>query len=227
MALQNNERRIAVRRTVFSVLLITTLLGLPIFAGPSLAAEKTLVIGGVAFLTGPGAAGGMAAKAGWELVVDKYNKAGGLKVGNDTYKIKLIVEDDAMAVDQAATAATKLIKSDGAKFIVGPLNDDLKNAVYQIARKAGVMMAITDGVNVSRALPFDHNADVGPEKPLYMRMGWSSDEIYPFLLDYLQEHYPNAKKIAVCGVVERTEDFMFADMKRKLPPRGLQIVGNH
>jgi len=214
------------KKTLFSVLLIATLVALPMFAAPSLAAEKTLVIGGIAFLTGPAAAGGMAARQGWELAVDRYNKAGGLKVGGDTYKIKLIVEDDAMSADQAATAATKLVKSDGAKYIIGPLIDNLKNVVYPIASKGGALMAVVDGMNVSRALPFDGNADVAPDKPLYARFHWGNNEIAPFLFDWLQAHYPNAKKIAVCGVVEKTLEVTYADLEKKFAARGLQRVGN-
>jgi branched-chain amino acid transport system substrate-binding protein len=215
-----------VKKALFSILLIATLVALPIFAAPSMAAEKTVVIGGIAFLTGPAAAGGMAAKQGWELAVDKYNKAGGLKIGGDTYKIKLIVEDDAMSADQAATAATKLVKSDGAKFILGPLIDNLKNVVYPTASKGGALMAVVDGMNVSRALPFDGNADVAPNKPLYARFHWACNEVAPHLFDYLQAHYPQAKKIAVCGVVEKTLEVTFADLEKKFAARGLQRVGN-
>jgi branched-chain amino acid transport system substrate-binding protein len=213
------------KRIVFSVLLIATLVALPVLSTPSIAAEKTLVIGGIAFLTGPAAAGGMAAKAGWEIAVDKYNKAGGLKVGNDTYKIKLIVEDDAMSADQASTAATKLIKSDRATIIIGPLIDNLKNVVYPIAKRGGALMAVVDGMNVSRALPFASNADVAPDKPRYIRCHWANNEIAPFLFDYLQAHYPNAKKIAVCGVNEKTQEITFNWLKGYLPKRGLQVVG--
>ena len=92
------------KKTLLSILLVTVLVVLPTFAT---SAEKTLTIGGIAFLTGPAAAGGMACKAGWELAVAKYNKAGGLKVGNDIYKIKLIVEDDAMSLDQACTSDSR------------------------------------------------------------------------------------------------------------------------
>jgi branched-chain amino acid transport system substrate-binding protein len=210
------------KKTLFSILLITTLVALPAFAAQ---AQKTLTIGGIAFLTGPAAAGGMACKAGWELAVAKYNNVGGLKVGGDTYKINLIVEDDAMSADQAATAATKLIKSDGAKFIIGPLIDNLKNVIYPITSKNGALMAVVDGMNVSRALPFDGNADVAANKPLYIRCHWACDEVAPFLFDYLQANYPSAKKIAVCGVVEKTLDVTFDDLKDKLAKRGLERVG--
>jgi branched-chain amino acid transport system substrate-binding protein len=213
------------KKIVFSVLVIMALTVLPLYTSAQ-AAEKTLVIGGIAFLTGPAAAGGMACKAGWELAVDKYNKAGGLKIGKDTYKIKLIVEDDAMSADQASTAATKLVKSDGAKFVVGPLIDNLKNVVYPITSKNGALLAVVDTMNVSGAMPFDGNADVKPNKPLYIRAHYANDEVTPQLLDYLKANYPQAKKIAVCGVPERTLEVAFDSFKDKFAAKGLERVGN-
>jgi len=163
---------------------------------------KTLTIGGIAFLTGPASAGGIACKAGWELAVARYNDAGGLKIGDDTYMINLFVEDDAMSADQAATAATKLTQQDGAKFIIGPLVDAFKNVVYPIAHQAGALMAAVDTMNASYLISFDGNTDVAPGKDLYIRCHWAGDEVTPYLLDYLEENYPSAKKVAVCGVTE-------------------------
>jgi len=211
------------KKTLFSILLITTLVALPTFAA---SAEKTLTIGGIAFLTGPASAGGIAVKQGWELIVDKYNKAGGLKVGGDTYKINLIVEDDAMSADQASTAATKLIKSDGAKFIVGPLIDAMKTVIYPITSKNGVLMAIVDGLNASAALgAFETNADVSSNKPLLIRCHWANDEITPYLLDYLKEKYPNVKTVAMCGVVEKSLEMLYAGIQPMLEKRGMKRVG--
>jgi branched-chain amino acid transport system substrate-binding protein len=218
-----------VKKTLLYIFLIITLVTLPVFTscgGKGGGEQKTLTIGGIAFLTGPASAGGMACKAGWELAVAKYNDAGGLKVGNDTYKIKLIVEDDAMSADQASTAATKLTQQDGAKFIIGPLIDNLKNVVYPIAYQAGALMAVVDGINASGELTFDGVADVAANKPLYIRCHWACDEILPNLLDYLQANYPNAKKIAFCGVPEATIEAIYASMKVKLPARGLEVCGN-
>jgi branched-chain amino acid transport system substrate-binding protein len=206
------------------VLLLITTLVLP---GCSSKGEtKTLTIGGIAFLTGPASAGGMACKAGWELAVAKYNDAGGLKIGNDTYMIKLIIEDDAMSADQAATAATKLTQQDGAKFIIGPLVDAFKNVVYPIAKQAGALMAAVDTMNASWLIKFDGNTDVAPGKDLYIRCHWAGDEVTPYLLDYLQKNYPNAKKVAVCGVTEACTPALYDWLGPVLANRGLQRVGD-
>jgi ABC-type branched-subunit amino acid transport system substrate-binding protein len=212
------------KKTVLTILLIVAFAVLPVF-GTALAAEKTLVIGGIAFLTGPAAAGGMACKTGWELAVAKYNDAGGLKIGADTYKIKLIVEDDAMSLDQASTAATKLIQKDGAKFIIGPLVDAFKNAIYPITSQAGVLLADVDTCNASRAITYEGNTDVSKDRPLYIRCHWANDEITPYLLDYLKAHYPKAKKIAVCGVTESCTVGIYNWLKGTLAKKGLERVG--
>jgi branched-chain amino acid transport system substrate-binding protein len=187
---------------------------------------KTLTIGGIAFLTGPAAAGGLACKTGWELAVAKYNDAGGLKIGNDRYMINLVVEDDAMSADQASTAATKLTQQDGATFIIGPLVDAFKNVVYPIANQAGALMAAVDTCNGSRGITYDGNVDVAPDKPLYIRCHWANDEVTPYLLDYLQANYPNAKKIAVCGVTESCTVGLYNWVGTVLAARGLERVGD-
>jgi branched-chain amino acid transport system substrate-binding protein len=212
------------KKTVLTILLVVALAVLPVFSS-ALAAQKTLVIGGIAFLTGPAAAGGMACKTGWELAVAKYNDAGGLKIGKDTYKIKLIVEDDAMSLDQASTAATKLIQKDGAKVLVGPLVDAFKNAIYPITSQAGILYATIDTCNASRQITYEGNTDVSKDRPLYIRGHWACDEVTPLLLDYLQAHYPKAKKVAVAGVTEACTVGLYNWLKDTLAKRGLERVG--
>lgn len=211
-------------RKLFLVLAVMAPAILLLFATAQ-AAENTLTIGGIAMLTGPASQGGITCKQGWELVVDKYNKAGGLKIGKDTYKINLVVEDDGMSPDEAATAATKLIKKDGAKVIVGPLIDALKTVVYPLASKNNVLMAIVDSVNASAALPFDNNADVSPNKPLLLRTAYAFNEVTPLLLDYLKENYPNVEKIAVCGVVEKSLEMNYDDCRAQFKKKGYERVG--
>ena len=186
---------------------------------------KELTIGGIAFLTGPAAAGGAACKTGWELAAAKINDAGGLTIGNDTYMINLVVEDDAMSVDQAATAAQKMIQQDGATFIMGPLVDAFKNAIYPICAEAGVMLACVDTCNASAQIVYEGNTDISPERPLYLRAHWANDEVTPYLLDYLQENYPDAKKVAVCGVTEACTVALYDWLEGTLADRGLERVG--
>jgi branched-chain amino acid transport system substrate-binding protein len=132
-----------------------------------------------------------------------------------------------MSLDQAVTAAQKLIQQDGAKFMVGPLVDAFKNSIQPICADAGVMLATVDTCNGSAAITYDGNTDVSPAKKLYIRGCWANDEIMPYLCDYLKANYPNAKNVAVCGVTENCTQGLYDFMGAKLlPEKGLTRVGD-
>jgi branched-chain amino acid transport system substrate-binding protein len=189
-------------------------------------AAKTLTIGADTFLTGPASQGGLAYKQGWQLVVDKYNKDGGLKIGNDTYKLKLDVEDDAMSTDQAVTVVTKFLSQDNDKFIIGGMTPAIKNVIYPLTAKAGALYALADGTNQSAVLKFDANSDVGSNKPLLIRTWRSYDETVPGLLDFLQAKYPNVKTVALFAVSDAGDAPMAAYIKTELTKRGMSVVGD-
>lgn len=188
-------------------------------------ATKTLKIGGIVMLTGPASQGGLAAKQGWELVVDKYNDAGGLKVGNDTYQIDLIVEDDQMSPEQGATAAMKLITQDKVNIVIGGLIPPIGRAIYEVTSKAGALYASPGAVTVSAAIPYPNHPDVAPDKPLNIRTFHSYDEVAPGLLDYLVEQYPNVKTVFLNTIAEETAVPMAAYVKEEMTKRGLTQVG--
>jgi branched-chain amino acid transport system substrate-binding protein len=185
---------------------------------------KICKIGAVLMLTGPASQGGLACKQGYQLVVDKYNSEGGLKVGNDTYMIELIVEDDQMSPERASIAATKLITQDKANIIIGGLIPNLGRAVYEVTSKAGVLY-VTPSVNLSAVIPYPENIDVCPDRPLLIRTYHSYDEVVPGLLDYMVEQYPDVKTVALNHIAEETAEPMAGYVKKELEKRGLRQVG--
>ena len=75
-------------------------------------------------LSGGGTAWGLAIKRGAEIAIDEVNKAGGLKVGDKTYKIELLMLDDQYTGQGGKTAAERLVFQDKVKFIVGPIGSN-------------------------------------------------------------------------------------------------------
>jgi branched-chain amino acid transport system substrate-binding protein len=217
------------KKTLFVKMAMVVLVGTLVFAvyaQDTIAASgtKTLKIGGIAMLTGPASQCGLACKQAWQLAVDKYNDAGGMKIGNDTYTLKLIVEDDQMSPEQGALAATKLINQDKVNIVTGGLIPPVGRAIYEVTSKAGALYALTHGTNVSAALPYPTNMDVAPDKPLLIRCGRTNDEVSPALLDYLVEQYPNVKTIAVNTVAEETAAPLARFIKEEMAKRGLTQV---
>ncbi len=81
---------------------------------------KTIFIGMNIPLTGDIPKVGESSKYAGQMWLEDLNKAGGLKVGGKTYKVKLVIEDNESKADSAVSVATKLITEDGVLAIVGP-----------------------------------------------------------------------------------------------------------
>src|SRR5690606_37415193 len=94
-------------------------LGLTLATGAS--AQEVLKIGVVSALDGPGSEWGRGVDGGTKIAAKEVNDAGGLKVGDKTYKLQVISYDDAYKAAQGVAAATRLIEQDRVKFILGPL----------------------------------------------------------------------------------------------------------
>ena len=102
-----------------SLLVATAFAGL-IAAAPA-HADKTLFLGGIGDLSGQGAVWGQALQGALRMVQQEVNDAGGIKIGNETYKISTTTYDDAYQSQKAVAAANRLIDQDEAKFVLGPL----------------------------------------------------------------------------------------------------------
>ena len=89
-------------------------------AAPATAAE-VIKIGHVAPLTGGIAHLGKDNENGARMAVEEINAAGGLKVGDKTYKLDLVAEDDKADPKEGTLAAQKIVDS-GAVAVVGHLN---------------------------------------------------------------------------------------------------------
>ena len=84
-------------------------------------AQEELKIGGIGSLSGGGTAWGIALQRGVQMAVDEVNAAGGLKVGDKTYKPRLVMFDDQYTAAGGRLAADRLINVEQTKFIIGPI----------------------------------------------------------------------------------------------------------
>ncbi|MBC8249034.1 MAG: ABC transporter substrate-binding protein [Anaerolineales bacterium] len=83
-------------------------------------APKAIKIGINAPLTGDIPKVGEGTKYAAEMWLEDINKAGGLDVGGQKYKVELVIEDNESKADSAVTVATKLITQDQILVMVGP-----------------------------------------------------------------------------------------------------------
>ncbi len=135
-----------------------TAMALVLLAGaatPTWSAE-TLKIGGIGSLSGGGTAWGLAIKRGAELAIDEVNKAGGLKVGDKTYNIELLMYDDQYTGQGGKTAAERLVFQDKVKYIVGPIGSNPVLSTMEVTTPAKVLL-MSNGYT-PKILQNDHKA---------------------------------------------------------------------
>jgi branched-chain amino acid transport system substrate-binding protein len=108
----------------------------------AMAAEKELLVGQNDALTGPGAVYGLPQQRAVALAVDEINAKGGIKVGADNYKIKIVLYDDKANPTEATNTVRKLIDRDGTKFILGFCCSGPTAAVASFIAKEDVVMLV-------------------------------------------------------------------------------------
>jgi len=101
-------------------------------------AEKFVTIGAPLPLTGPLSPEGQKLVQGYDLWVEAANKAGGIKVGNERYKVKIVYNDYQSSTPRAVQLAEKLIIEDKANFLFSPFGSGATKAASGVAEKYGV-----------------------------------------------------------------------------------------
>lgn len=107
-------------RRRLSFVVVTGLMLVAALGFSALAADGEIVVGLNAELTGSIPNVGESSHRGALIAVDEVNAAGGLKVGDKTYTIRLVVEDNEDKAPSAAAATAKLITQHNVLAVIGP-----------------------------------------------------------------------------------------------------------
>jgi branched-chain amino acid transport system substrate-binding protein len=109
-------------------------------------AGKTIKLGAVLSITGPGGVYGPQSRDGMMLAVDQINKAGGVNGA----QIHLDVKDDASLQSQSAQVAQTMIQSDQDLALLGPTLSNSAVAVHPLAEslKTPILAVSTTGIHI-------------------------------------------------------------------------------
>ena len=113
---------------------------------PAAAPAEVVKIGHVAPLTGGIAHLGKDNENGARLAIEEINAAGGLKIGDKTYKLDLVAEDDKADPKEGTLAAQKIVDS-GAVAVVGHLNSGTSIPASKIYSDANVTQISPSATN--------------------------------------------------------------------------------
>ncbi len=154
-------------------------------AAPAWAAD-TIKIGFNIPLTGDIPKVGESSKYAAEMLREDVNSKGGLKVGDKTYKLEFIYEDNESKAESAVTTALKLIEQDEVLAIVGP--NSSKQAV-----PAG---QVCDDNETPMISPWSTNPDTTKDRPWVFRAAFLDPFQGPVAVDFATKTF-QAKTAAV------------------------------
>jgi branched-chain amino acid transport system substrate-binding protein len=144
---------------------------------------KTLKIGLVYGLTGPGSQMQLAKVKTHEMCAEYINDRGGITINGDKYLIELVAADNENSPAGSVTAATKLVHQDQVKFVIGCVVPVQCDAVASVTEPAQVLY-VAERTDI-----------VHPDRPYYFTPNYGFASPLPGLYEALLELYPGVNKI--------------------------------
>ncbi len=109
-------------------------------------AERIIYLGAAVSETGRFSREGKDTRQGYLVWLDWVNNEyGGIKVGDERYKVELVMYDDEGDPDTASRLVEKLINEDRVDFLLGPYSSFLTQSASAIAEKYGKIMIEGNG----------------------------------------------------------------------------------
>jgi branched-chain amino acid transport system substrate-binding protein len=112
--------------------------------------DDVITLGAAVSQTGKYSTNGRHTMDGYDLAVERINEMGGVKVGDETYQIRVVYYDDESTPARGAQLAERLINQDGVELMLGPYSSGLTKAIAPVTEKYGIPMV--EGNGASRSL---------------------------------------------------------------------------
>lgn len=199
------------RATVFLGFFMTMVFAL---SSPVFAEEKVLPLGLHAPMSGPAASWGLNLMRGAELRAEQINNAGGLKVGTDIYKIKIIGYDNKYTASGGTTAANKLIYEDKVKYIVATVGSAPTLACQAISEKERCL-TLQDAWSAE---------SMGKDKPYSFKLILGPVELVPAVYPWVKKKYSKAKRLALLAPNDETGKDEIKQTKPIAKSLGYEVV---
>jgi branched-chain amino acid transport system substrate-binding protein len=147
------------------------------FVRTSFAADKVFKLGALGIMSGPYAGWGGVMSQTAQTLAAIYNEKGGVKIGEDEYKIEVVSVDDKMDPKTAITGAERLIQQEGIRYILGPNVDTTAVSIKPV-------LEANKAVNVPYA--FSKELYIPPASNSILGMV-ASYQVAPFIYEYLRD----------------------------------------
>ena len=172
------------------VLIVSCLVIGLVFSPSAWCKSKNIKIGINAPMTGDIPKVGEGTKFAAQMWLEDINKAGGLKVGDKTYKVELVIEDNESKAESAVKAATKMIVEDEVLAIVGP----------QASKQAVPAGAVCNSYRTPMISPWSTNPDTTKGRPFVFRGCFLDPFQGPVLANFITQEFHFSKAAVLYDV---------------------------
>jgi branched-chain amino acid transport system substrate-binding protein len=204
-----NPVKITRRQALLSAAAGTTLLAMPTILK---AQEKTVKVGALVPMTGDLSLWGLPAKNGAEIWADRLNKAGGLTVGGEKYKVEVASFDGAYIAEKTLQGA-RAFQDQDVKFTMIIGGDDW-SALQDFSNRNKMLTATL------------YVSDLNPKSTYLI----APVEAHPFYFglgaQYLRKVEPNIKKVSLCAQDDVTGRVSLAYWRAGFDAHDFEIVND-
>jgi branched-chain amino acid transport system substrate-binding protein len=149
------------------------------------------------------------------MAVDEVNAAGGLKVGDKSYKLKLVMLDDTYSATGGRTAADRLIKLEKVSFIVGPVGSPAVLGALSATDPSKTLM-FSDGFAINILKNDSHAA-------YNFRSIDTTIEFAPAMIEWLHKNHPEVKKVGMLGPNDATGQAVLPMLTEFYKAQGIEV----
>jgi len=197
-------------------LLTTALAVFALAASSSLAsAEDVIKLGASVQLSGSQANTGRYYRDAYTLMIDKINEAGGVKVGDKTYKLELDILDNQSDVNLSVRQYVQLLTSDKVNFLLGPFASNFALNDSSVAEKYQVPMVQGGGAS-TEIYSRDYKYIFGTLPP--------ADDYYASTIEMLTKLDPKVKSVALIAADDSFDVSVAKGTRKHLKDAGMEIV---
>jgi len=179
------------------------------------AADNVIKLGASVQLTGATANTGRYYRDAYNLMVDKINDAGGVKVGDKTYKLQLDILDNQSDVNLSVRQYVQLISSDKVNFLLGPFASNFALNDSSIAEKYQVPMVQGGGAS-GEIYSRGYKYIFGTLPP--------ADDYFKSTIDMLKTMNPVPKTVALVAADDSFDVSVAKGTRKHLKAAGMDLV---
>lgn len=158
-------------------------------AGSSAMAQKTetLILGVSSPMSGAAATWGLGQEWTAKKAAQEINDAGGVKIGDTTYKYEVRAYDNKYNATEGTKVAQNIVNRDKSRYVVGSIGTAPILALQSLTERRKVILFTSAWGKTVK----------GPSKPYTFTQSNTPFEIYDPLFDYVKEKHPDIKTVAM------------------------------